>query len=102
MKTIRKWVRPILAHPFFRYLLVHYYYRDVIRASEKVFQLRRKSDRQGEAFWANDLRKHAHVLDKGLQGCNWEPGHSSQEYRQAKHAVSKIRSGELLNDASIQ
>ena len=102
MNTLKKWVRPILAHPFFRYLLVHYYYRDIIRASERVFQLRRKAERQGEAFWANDLRKQAHILDKGLQRCDWEPGHSAKAYTDAKHAISKIHSGEMLSDASIQ
>gem|GEM_PF-1186973 len=98
----RKWVRPLLAHPVIRFLLVHYYYRDVIRSSERVFQLRRKLEQQGESFWANDLRKHAHILDKGLQRCDWEPGHSAAAYDAARHAMSKIHSEDLLGDASIQ
>jgi len=102
MKKIKNLVRPLLVRPFFRYLLVHYYYRDIIRSSERVFQLRRKAEQQGESFWANDLRKHAHILDKGLQRCDWEPGHSAGAYEEAKHASSKIHSETLLSDPSIR
>lgn len=85
-----------------RYLLVHYYYRNIIRCSERVFQLRRKANTQDGAFWANELRKNAHILDKGLQRHNWQPGHGAAAFQRAKYALSKIVDDGLLNDPSVK
>ncbi len=85
-----------------RYLLVHYYYRNIIRCSERVFQLRRKANTQDGAFWANELRKNAHILDKGLQRKDWETGHGTVAFRKAKYALTKIIDEDLLSDPSVK
>jgi len=102
MKRLKKWLSPFVLHPIFRYLLVHYYYRDIIRSSERVFQLRRRADSLGEPFWENELRKQAHIIDKGLHRCDWETGNSAEAYLVFKKALLKIQSAELLDDPSIR
>jgi hypothetical protein len=55
-----------------------------------------------DEYWAAVLRKHAHILDKGLQRQDCEPGHSVAHYTDALEALKHIQSAEMRDDPSVK
>ncbi len=55
-----------------------------------------------DEYWAAVLRKHAHIIDKGLQQGGREPGHSAGVYAAALDVLHRIESPEMKDDPSVQ
>jgi nitroreductase len=92
----RRWAR-VLRRP----LLVPAEYGPLLAEIEAVICAQREGRCQDDEYWAAVLRKYAHILDKGLQRCDWEPGHSSSIYQLARDALSHIHSPEIQSDPSV-
>ena len=91
-----RWVRA-LAKPA---LVPGFYRRGVLEVERQRDQLARREGLDDD-YWAALLRKHAHILDKALQRCDYEPGHSKDYYGEAVEALAHIERPETLNDESV-
>ena len=104
-KTIGRMARAILPYSWVRVLrrpaLLPGDYRPVIRRAEYVKSLQAAPDALDDDYHAQQLRMYCHILDKGLQQCNVEPGHGTDIYRLARESLDKVRSPELVNDPSV-
>lgn len=101
LKAFRQLLSPILKISVIRQILVHYYYRNIIKPSEMVFRFRQTGGSDDEEFLMAELRKNGHLIDKGLQRSGWEPGHSSQAYAEAKSILSRLKTSRILHDPSV-
>ena len=77
------------------------YYSKMVDDIEKNKELSMKDELHDDEYWATQLRKYAHIIDKGLQRCDSEAGHSKEFYNLALDALSKITSSLILNDPSV-
>ena len=89
-KLIKKALAPLFHIQILRYLFAFYLYRKIVIPSEKIIALRKNEATLGEDYWSARLRKFAHIVDKGLQRVNFEPGHSARVYKLAKHARDRV------------
>ena len=76
-------------------------YKEFIDRVELVRTLQQQGGHDEESR-AQQLRKAAHIIDKGLQRDDWEPGHSTKWYRVAKELDGQIESAVLVADPSIR
>ena len=68
---------------------------------EAVMALQTSGEMLDEDFWAQKLRQAAHIIDKGLQRPDAEPGHSAKWYQSAQEALSHLRGTPILADPSL-
>lgn len=92
--SVRRW----LFHP----MIAPSDYRKEIALAESILALRHHSRGLDEEFWAAVLRKYAHILDKGLQRCDCEPGHSGEFFQLAHASLRQLSSDAALSDPSVQ
>jgi len=76
-------------------------YQEIIDDIEAVMALQRNGSRLDDDYWAQKLRQAAHIVDKGLQRYDCEPGHSARWYQAAQEALSQIRDPIALQDPSV-
>ena len=76
-------------------------YGKMVRGLEDVIDLCQNQAALDDEYWCSVLRKYTHILDKGLQQCDCEPGHSSQVYRSALDALAHVKSDETRSDPSF-
>ena len=69
LKTV---LRPVLKISAIRQLLVRYHYRQVIGPAERVMEYRKDTNSLDDSYWVGLLRKHAHIVDKGLHCMDFE------------------------------
>jgi hypothetical protein len=74
-------------------------YREILRHVEPVIEL--PEELQDDDYRAQKLRKFAHILDKGLQRLDSEPGHSRIWYERALGMLQQIREPGVLQDESV-
>jgi hypothetical protein len=91
-----RWIR-IFRNP----VLVPGYYSKIVQQTEKIIDNKSQSDFLDDEYWSSLLRKHAHILDKGLQRNDFEPGHSKVFHKFAVEALDRIKSENSLNDPSV-
>lgn len=102
LRKIVTWLLPLsIRRKLFHPMIVPTDYRDEIELAETVLSWRVSKTNLDDAFWSAELRKFAHILDKGLQRCDCEPGHSNDFFKQAKDCLMEIKSPEYLNEDSI-
>lgn len=104
-KAIGKFIRKIIPSNIYRIirdkpLIIPSYYKEIINDLEKIIEMQRSG------LYSNDtdincinLRKNAHILDKGLQRKDAKPGHSKEIYKQAIGYAKNIKNH--TNDDSI-
>ncbi|MGE4546028.1 MAG: nitroreductase family protein [Pedobacter sp.] len=90
-------IRRKLFHP----LVVHNDYSCEIALTESVLLMKHNKENLDDEFWASNLRKAAHILDKGLQRFDCEPGHSVSFYQKARNCLDNIKGDDMINDPSI-
>lgn len=90
-------VQRLLLHP----MLVSNSYREEIELAESVLLMRHNGTNLNSEYWAAMLRKYCHILDKGLQRGDCEPGHSTEFYSLAQDALGKITDKKILDDPSV-
>ena len=100
-RALRRFVRRIVQGLGFRNIIAYRHYKEVIRWGELVLKLREDKDALDEEFWAAQLRKSAHILDKGLQRGDYEAGHGQRLYKAAKDALARLQSPEVREDPSV-
>ena len=76
-------------------------YQRLIAQTEAMVLLKEDPRRLDESYWAHMLRMYAHIVDKGVQRCDWEAGHSAQCHALAKEALSHIPPARLHEDPSM-
>ncbi len=92
-RWLRLWSRPTLAPAYCRALT-----SDI----EAVFDLDQQSAWKDDAYWAMVLRKHAHILDKGLAACDFRPGRGLDHRAAAQEALGNIRGPAWRADPSVE
>lgn len=102
-KTVGKILRKLLPRHWYKLvankpLLVPRYYDTVIRELENSFDL---SDQESTAQKLLLMRKYAHIIDKGLQRKNAEPGHSKLIYDKLRE-ILKALPAELSQEPTVQ
>ena len=109
MRVLRKWLGAIarrvlpprwcdtLSSP----ALLPSYCRRFAAEVERVRCFRDCPGLRDDEFWAAELRRLAHIIDKGLQRADFEPGHSASIYQSAREALARIQSKAMLNDPSV-
>jgi len=75
--------------------------RNTLSTVEVVMALQTSGEMLDEDFWAQKLRQAAHIIDKGLQRPDAEPGHGAQWYRSAQEALSHLKGSPILDDPSL-
>lgn len=90
-------IRRKLFHP----MLVPNDYRQEFNLVESILVMRHNNKNLDDEFWAAALRKYAHILDKGLQRCDFQPGHSNEFYQFAITALDNIKTKEMRQDPSV-
>lgn len=75
-------------------------YKEILRSTESVIEI--PETLCDDEYWAQMLRKYAHILDKGLQRQDSEPGHSLGWYQMAQEALLQIQDPVVLSDPSIE
>lgn len=80
-------------------LVVPAYYRRIIADSEKYFDLALDDCYEKDILL---VRKYAHIIDKGLQREDAEPGHSKKYYQLLKTKLDSIPQKNKKNDPSLQ
>jgi hypothetical protein len=109
MSVVKKWLGKIARallpprwrHTLSRPALLPSYCRRFAVEVERVRRFRDCPDLCDDEFWAAELRKFAHIMDKGLQREDFELGHSASIYQSAQDALAHIRSKAMLNDPSV-
>lgn len=91
--AVRRW----LLHP----AIVPNGYREEVAMAESILIMRHEKRGQDDEYWASNLRKYAHILDKGLQCCDCEPGHGRDYYKLACASRDMISGSEMLRDPSV-
>lgn len=99
-------VRRVLPSRWIRTLrkpaLLPSYYREIVSDIEPILDLQSRPEWMDDEYWAAMLRKYAHIMDKGLWACEFQPGRG-REYRDAAtDAYEHIRSDAVRNDPSVQ
>lgn len=74
-------------------------YREILKNMESVIEL--PEELRDDDYRAQRLRKFAHILDKGLQRLDSEPGHSQVWYDRARGMLSQIQAPDVLQDESV-
>ena len=92
-----KWIR-IAKNP----LLVPGYYKQFVEESERAIDIVSCRENLEDGYWESVLRKQAHILDKGLWACDFEPGHGKTYRLQAENAIGNISSSKISSDESLQ
>lgn len=82
-------------------MIVSNSYRDEIDLVEYVLQMRYYGINLDSEYWAAILRKYCHIIDKGLQRIDCEPGHSRTYYSLACDTFDNITDKSILNDPSV-
>jgi len=85
----------------FKTMIVSNSYREEIELAESVLLMRNEGTALDSEYWAAMLRKYAHILDKGLQRCDCEAGHSNGFYSLAREAMNHIAGTDLVNEPSV-
>jgi len=75
--------------------------RHAVSTVEAVMAMQTSGKMRDEGFWAQKLRQAAHIIDKGLQRPDAEPGHGAQWYQSAQEALSHLRNTPILADPSL-
>lgn len=105
LRLFKKWIVNLLPLKMRRWLfhpmVVSNSYRDEIDLAESVLLMRHDGANLDSEFWAAMLRKYCHILDKGLQRCDCEAGHSKDFYSLARETLGKINDKRVLDDPSI-
>ena len=91
-----RWLR-ILRRP----MLAPRQYKQLIAQAEAMVLLKEDPRQLDESYWAHMLRMYAHIVDKGIQRCDWQAGHSTEFHAMAKEALSHIDSCRLREDPSM-
>ena len=81
--------------------LVPGHYQEIVRNVELVTDLQRSSETLDNDYRAQKLRQYAHIVDKGLQRFDCEPGHSFRWYQLAQETLSQISDSTFLQDPSV-
>lgn len=82
-------------------MIVSNSYREEIGLAESILLMRHNGTNLDSEYWAAILRKCGHIIDKGLQRCDCESGHSKEFYSLAKETLGKITENRILEDPSI-
>ncbi|MBC8478231.1 nitroreductase family protein [bacterium] len=83
LRAIRNVLSPKWQHRLHRHILVPAGYREMISRANRVAIVKVQGDFAGDQeVVLYDLRRVAHILEKGLLHPNWEPGHGGSIYRQ--------------------
>jgi nitroreductase len=97
--------RAVLPGRWYRLLrrpaLVPAEYLPIVRPIEQVREMLAAPEELDAEYWAAQLRKFAHILDKGCQRGDWEPGHSAAYYDAARNAWAKVGNSPLRDDPSV-
>lgn len=91
--SVRRW----LFHP----LIVSKDYAGEFSEAESIHLMHHENHGFDDEYWSAVLRKYAHIIDKGLQRCDCEPGHSGDFYNEALTSLSMIKSEKMLRDPSV-
>lgn len=100
---LRSLVYKILPHRWIwaaRLAVVPGPYREILKQAELAIEL--PEELQDDDYRAQKLRKFAHILDKGLQRPDSEPGHSEIWHERALEMLSGIQDPDILQDESVQ
>ncbi len=105
-KIVRAVARRILPKAYLRLLkaanVLRQDYEVLIPRLERIYSMRSRGNSQkDDQYWAQLLRKYAHMIDKGIQRGDFEPGHSRRVYERARDALRRIRSPDVLADPSV-
>lgn len=103
-KVIRKLISPRIYRTLrLKPMIIPSYYKNIIEDVEKIIDIQQDTTiYEDEERALLLLRKQAHIIDKGLQRKDFEPGHSTEHYRCALNEIKKVSSEKLLEDASLR
>jgi len=76
-------------------------YLEIAKVFERARDLTSREALLDDDYWAAQLRKYAHILDKGVQRCDCEPGHSRDFYKAALNTRERIHDEGMKDDPSI-
>lgn len=93
----RRWIR-ILRRP----ALLPSYYKEIAGDIEPIFDLQEHPEWMDDEYWAAMLRKYAHIMDKGLWACDFQPGRGRVYRDSAAEAYDHIQSDAVRNDPSVK
>ena len=95
-RLLRALLSPRQMRLFRRPALLPAYYKTFAIELEPLLDEQQKAAQTDPEYWAAMLRKYAHILDKGLQRADFEPGHSKQWHDAAAQALSRLKAASLL------
>jgi len=81
-------------------MLVPRAYREIVRECEMLIDLQQESNLD-EEYQTQLLRKYAHMLDKGLQRDDCEPGHSKAVYQRCLDLLDRFEQDNEKTDLSV-
>lgn len=99
--VLRRMIPPLWVRTLKNPVVLPSYYRQIVPDIEPIIDLNRRLEWLDDDYWAAILRKQAHILDKGLWACNFEPGRGRDYYNSAIEAYKNIRSDTVRNDPSV-
>lgn len=76
-------------------------YREIVDELEAAVALQTSDHGEESDYWAQKLRQAAHIVEKGLQRDDYEPGHSLTWYKRARDALSHIPETTVAKDPSL-
>ncbi|MBN1356809.1 nitroreductase family protein [bacterium] len=105
-KRLGRLVRCFLPERWVRTLrkpaLVPSVYAEIIDTIERIRDETTRGINLDEEYWSATLRKYVHIMDKGMERCDFEAGHSVSFYRLSLDALSHIQSPLYADDPSIR
>lgn len=75
-------------------------YKEFVDRIEQARAMQRTGKGLDDEYHMQKLRQAAHIVDKGLQRKDWQPGHSAKWYERAQEHLSGIASRDMLQDPS--
>ena len=90
-----RWLR-IVARP----MVAPRAYAEIVSEAERIVDLQR-IESFDKFYWTQLLRKNVHMIDKGLQRDDCEPGHSSPIYKKTIEILAHLDVNESLEDPSV-
>lgn len=103
-KTIGKLLRRVLPWKVYKliangFMVVPCYYRDIISEAEQYFDFAAKESDERTLLL---LRKHAHIIDKGLHRSDVSPNHGKENYEALCREVKILSGTRFKNDPTYQ
>ncbi len=102
-KTIAKILKRVLPLKVYKliangFIIVPKYYSDLITDYEEYMSYTLEDSKEKDMLL---MRKHAHIIDKGLHRADIAPGHSSEHAKELRTLIERLESTDFKSDPSF-